>query len=122
MTSTVQRSLKLLREAGWTCQIVERWNAFAKVRQDLYGFGDIIACGPSGIMLVQTTSGAHVAERLAKVKAEPRAKAWYDAGGMIVVHGWAKRGPRGKAKKWEVRIEEVHFREEKQSGNAVNPK
>src|SRR5271167_4627948 len=44
--SPTQRSLKLLRERGWTCQVVERWNQWAKVRQDLFGCLDILAISP----------------------------------------------------------------------------
>ena len=35
-----QRTLKHMRERGYTCQVVEHWNPFARIRQDLYGFID----------------------------------------------------------------------------------
>ena len=41
-TSPMQRSLKHLRDAGWTCAIVEHWNLHAKIRQDLFGFGELV--------------------------------------------------------------------------------
>jgi len=121
-TSPMQRSLKHLRDAGWTCAIVEHWNLHAKIRQDLFGFGDILACEPgtdeaasriyntfggSGIALVQTTTQANAAARLAKIIAEPRAKTWLLVGGRIFLHGWRKIGPRGKRKLWDLKEREV---------------
>jgi hypothetical protein len=100
-----QRTLKLLRDRGYTCAITEHWNGWAKVRQDLFGFIDIVAVkdGTVGVLAVQTTSGSNTSARVAKIQAEPRASVWLAAGNKIVVHGWRKVGPRGKAKKWECR-------------------
>jgi hypothetical protein len=106
--SPCQRSLAKLRAEGWTCAITERWNQFAKVRQDLFGFCDVLCMLPSrGFLAVQTTSGDHVAERIAKIKAEPRAGIFLASGGKIQVHGWRKVGPRGQRKLWECRIENL---------------
>ena len=35
------RSLNRLRADGWLAQVVERWNAHAMIRQDLFGFIDV---------------------------------------------------------------------------------
>ncbi len=100
-TSPTQRSLKKLRDDGWTCAITERWNPFAKIRQDLYGFCDVLAMSPTrGIMAVQTTSSSNLSARVAKIKAEPRAAIWLASNGQITVHGWKKSA---KTKKWECR-------------------
>lgn len=100
-TSPTQRSLKLLRGRGLVCQVVEKWNAFAKVRQDLFGFIDIVCVSQkAGIVGVQTTTGSHISERAKKIKAEPRAEAWIRSGGRIIIHGWVKQGARGKVKTW----------------------
>lgn len=107
MTPT-QRSLKKLRDDGWTVAITERWNPFAHIRQDLFGFIDLLALSPGrGILAVQTTSGANVAARIDKIKAEPKAAIFKACGGSVVVHGWRKVGPRGKVKHWECREEWV---------------
>lgn len=100
-----QRSLQYLRTNGWLCHIVEHWNQFAHIRQDCYGFGDILACNPDRklIALVQTTSAANFNKRFKKVLAEPKAAIWRTAGGMILVHGWGKKGARGKRKVWTLR-------------------
>lgn len=57
MTPT-QRSLKQLRLAGWLCAVTERWNPHVKIRQDLFGFADLIAVKGDECRLIQTTSGA----------------------------------------------------------------
>ena len=104
MTPT-QRSLKLMRDRGYSCDIVERWNPYARIRQDLWGFCDVLCLTPGQIVAVQTTSGANVSARLRKIAASPRIADVLSAGVRVVVHGWAKRGPRGKAKKWTCREE-----------------
>lgn len=101
--SPTQRSLALMRDLGYTAQVVEHWNPFAHVRQDLFGFGDVIAFCGGHITLIQTTSGSNVAARREKIEAEPKALGWLKAGGKIEIHGWAKRGAKGKAKRWTCR-------------------
>lgn len=109
--SPTQRSLKHLRDNGYTAAIVERWNAYAKVRQDLFGFIDILAVKDEDMTLaIQTTTMDHMQERVQKVLAEPRAKVWCSSiFRKIIVHGWAKRGPRGKRKEWTLREIEIDF-------------
>jgi hypothetical protein len=107
MTPTA-RSLAALRKDGWTCATVERWNAYAKIRQDLFGFADVLACKPgSGIVAIQVTSGSNAAARLDKIRKEPRAGLWLASGGRILIHGWAKRGPAGSRKLWTCRVVDV---------------
>ena len=100
--SPTQRSLKLLRSRGYTCGITEHWNGWIKRRQDLFGFVDILAADPRDghFLFVQTTTQAHVAARLAKISTVEAAHVIHQTGGVIVVHGWARRGPRGKRKVW----------------------
>lgn len=108
MKSPTAQSLKLLRDQGWTVQVVERWNPFAKRRVDLFGVVDILCMNSqSGFLGVQTTSASNVSARLTKIRNEPRALTWLEAGGKLIVHGWSKKGPRGKRKIWECRIEEI---------------
>jgi hypothetical protein len=102
MTPT-QRSLRLLRREGFTVAVVERWNAFAKRRQDLFGFIDLVAINDStGILGVQTTTAHNLAARIAKILAEPQAKEWLKAGGKIEVHGWRRSKPGSRRKEWAV--------------------
>lgn len=90
-TSPTQRTLKLLRDVGWHAAIVERWNPHAFIRQDLYGWIDIIAVHPVfGILGVQTTTQANAAARLEKARGNAALVAWVTAGGKLAVHGWRK--------------------------------
>lgn len=110
MTSPTQRSMKHLRDNGWHPVIVERWDHFAKIRRDLFGFADIIAMreGDKPI-LVQTTTGSNMAARREKILASDVAALCLRSGFRIVLHGWrkvkVKRG--GLAMRWEVREEEL---------------
>jgi len=119
VTSPTSRSLAHLRDAGWTVAIVEHWNHYAKVKQDLFGFGDLL-CVRAGIppMLVQTTTQDNAAKRVAKILAEPRAETWLRSGCSIVVHGWAKRGGRGERKTWSVSERDVMVEEFKKRESA----
>lgn len=112
--SPTQRSLAHLRDTGWSPWVVERWIPQARKRLDLWHFGDIIAqkLGERPT-IIQTTSGAHVAARVAKIREDPyaseQARIWLASGGRIVVHGWrkvkVKRG--GSAMRWQLREVEI---------------
>ncbi len=101
--SPTQRSLQFGRDAGYTCEIVERWNPHVRRRQDLLGFADLLFVGNGAIVAVQTTSGGDVSKRIAKIEACENARTWLANGGKIEVHGWRKVGPRGKRKTWQIR-------------------
>jgi hypothetical protein len=114
-TSPTQRSLAYLRKNGWTACVVEKFlparggMPFPR-RIDAFGFGDILACNPEKcnegyeavIALVQTTTMSNMAAHRDKIQAIPEYRTWKDAGGMVILHGWRKIGPRGKRKTWQV--------------------
>jgi len=112
MTPTA-RTLKLLRDEGWTAQVVEHYNTFSHQRKDLFGFIDVLGIHPEhGTLAIQATTTDNQAARLAKILAEPRARLWLLAGRghhAIEVWGWAKyklkRG--GKAVRWRCTRREV---------------
>lgn len=113
MTSPTQRSLKFLRESGYMVGIVEKWNQYARIRQDLFGCIDLV-CVPlsgQGIIGVQACAGASHAARRTKSLAEPRLRTWLNAGGRFQIISWSKTGQRGKRKLWTPRVEEI-FAEE----------
>lgn len=103
-TSPTQRTLKLCRDAGWTVQVVEKWNSFARVRVDLFGFIDLVAMNGASIIGIQSTSGANVSKRMDKIKENPKSAEWLRSGGRLFVHGWRKLKSSGK---WECREIEV---------------
>ena len=107
MTPT-QRSLAHLRKTWPLVAVTERWNPHAKVRQDLFGFIDIICVSSIGVLAVQTTSDANVSARVRKINETPAAAIWLQSPTRrIVVHGWAKKGPRGARKLWTLREVEI---------------
>jgi hypothetical protein len=118
MSSPTQRSREYFKKLGIASAIVERWNPHAKIRQDVFGFIDLIACVPpnspdlfdekewmSGHLLaVQTTSDDNLSKRVKKITEDcPHARDWLESGGRIVVHGWGKKGGAGKRKLWTLR-------------------
>ena len=117
MSSPTSRTLDMLRKQGWLCASVEKFlpargtMKFPR-RIDVYGFGDLLACRERqyGAMtaetaLVQCCTTGDMANRKAKILAEPRAGVWMRCGNLIMLVGWAKRGPRGKVKRWTPKIE-----------------
>ena len=100
-----QRSLKKFRDEGWLVAVVERWNPYARIRQDLFGFVDLLAIKGDVTLAVQTTSGSNVAARIHKIATVQAAALWLESRNRkIVLHGWRKCGARGKRKLWECRI------------------
>lgn len=85
-----------------TAQVVERWNSFARVRQDLFGCIDVVACGPQGIVGIQATTKANVSARIRKSAALPALRSWLEAGGVFEVWGWHKPTHR-----WDVVVRPV---------------
>lgn len=69
-------------------------------RNDLFGFCDLVAVGPGGVVLIQTTSASNMAARVRKLRTEHTgtgtfatpireiARCFLDAGVRIVVEGW----------------------------------
>lgn len=109
MSSPTQRSLKYLRSQGGIVDVCERYIAAIRQRKDLFGFGDLVHVQGDFVTLIQTTSRSNMNARVKKIKEEcPMAKQWL-ASPMrkIVVHGWAKRGARGKRKMWQLDTIEI---------------
>jgi hypothetical protein len=107
-TTPTQRTLARARQLGFTCGIVEKWNPHAHVRQDLFGFADILAMREGcGLIAIQTTSDDHRADHRAKILAEPRARLWLECGNRVELWTWGKHGERGKRKLWQLHREEI---------------
>jgi hypothetical protein len=107
MSSPTQRSLAYLRKHGYHVAIVEKWNPYVRIRQDLFGCIDLIAIKPGQTLAVQTTSGSHVSGRADKIRGLEALTWMQEAGWTVAVHGWAKRGARGKRKVWTLREERI---------------
>lgn len=109
--SPTARSLKYLRQQGMLAGVVERFNPGARCYNDLFGFIDIVVLdGAPGVLGVQTTTVSNQAARMTKITSDALAepiRRWLGAGNRIHVHGWAKKGPRGKRKTWQVSVTAV---------------
>ena len=92
--SPTQRSLRKLRDLGYTCAVVANWNSHAHIRQDLFGCIDILAVRPGEILGVQATTAPNAAAHVTKAKAEPRLWLWLEARCLFEVWAWRK-GKRG---------------------------
>ena len=109
--SPTARSLKYLREEGFTAQVVERFNPYAKVRVDLFGIFDIIAMGDETIVGIQVTSGSNHSAHRDKMNKSKELGEWIQCGGIAVIHSWSKKvkrnkdGSKSKVKAWTLREE-----------------
>ena len=74
-TSPTTLSLKALRDAGYVAAVVEHFNPHKRIRQDLFGFIDIIAIRPGETLAVQTTSRSNMAARVRKIAEHPNVAA-----------------------------------------------
>ena len=113
MTPT-QRTLRELRNRGMICGIVERFNSFAGphgIRQDLFGFIDIICLDPSrGIIGVQSC-GNSFSQHYKKITEEKNQECyeWLRCGGKVELWAWRKlKLKRGsKALRWTPKIKVI---------------
>jgi hypothetical protein len=103
-----QRTMDQLRKEGWMIGIVEKWNHFAKIRQDLFGFIDLVAVKNERTIGVQACNDVDVSPRVNKILDLETANNWL-AGGTreIQVWGWRKRGDRGEQKFWAARVQPI---------------
>ena len=103
-SSPTKRSLALLREQGYLAEVVEKWNAHARVRQDLFGIVDILAVRDGETLAVQTTSASNVSKRVQKIAESEAAAVLRKAGWRLHVHGWSKNKTQ---RKWVCRVVDV---------------
>ena len=79
-----------MRGQGYLCAITEHWNHFAKIRQDLFGFIDILAIKGEEIIAIQTTTQTNQSARVKKILEHKNYPFVKEAGWSIVVHGWRR--------------------------------
>ena len=101
--SPTQLSLAKLREEGYTVAIVEHWNSWARIRQDLFGFIDLLALKGKEVLAVQTTTAANLNARCKKIAEHENVGAVRDAGWTIHVHGWHQDEKR----KWHCKVKDI---------------
>ncbi len=105
MGSPTERTLKYLRHRSWDAAVVERYLTIPGrshgVRQDAFGFIDILAFRDMDVAAVQATSTGNMGARIKKILASPIAERWIRAwpDRVIFVIGW-KRYAKPVDRKW----------------------
>lgn len=103
-TSPTQLTLRKLKSEGYTTvEITERWNAWAKIRQDLFKIIDILAVKDGQTIGIQVTSKTNINARIKKIEESDHINNLRDANWTILVHGWYKN----KSNHWEVKEVDV---------------
>ena len=112
--SPTQKTLALLRERGWECAVVEKFVGPLRIRQDAYGWMDILCIDPvRGAVGVQSC-GQAFSEHVHKLIEERGdiLKKWVDHHPAELI-GWRKKkavladGSKGKADRWCPRIADI---------------
>lgn len=104
--SPTQRTLELMKSRGYVCAIVEKWNAHARIRQDLFGFIDVLCVKEGEVVGVQTTSGSGDVARIKKIMEHENFPVVARAM-RIIVHGWRKIKGGGSRLTWQAAETEV---------------
>lgn len=122
----LQRSKQYLEDKGWHVAIVEKWNQWAHIRQDLYGLHDLVAVrhdsnGVWGINACEDNGEvqAHIDKYLngwddpkrGRQPPNPHLPVWLAAGNRFSIFGWGKRSSdgRGSRKVWTLRVVEAYL-------------
>lgn len=108
--SPTQRSLAYLRNLGYKAFVVEKVLPYSYRKIDFAGFADILAFKPGipGVLAVQTTSSSNISAHRRKYEDDKvisgNIEDWLAAENKFDLHGWSKRGARGKRKIWGVTV------------------
>jgi hypothetical protein len=97
---TTKKTLAHLRRLGFIADVVERRLPGCFTTRDLLGIADIFAVHPGEhvVLLVQTTTADHLADRLRRIRGQSALPALLAAGVRVEAWGWRKCGDR-----WHVR-------------------
>ena len=98
-TSPTQRTLKRMRESGdyVLVQVVEKWNSWARIRQDLWNF-DILGISITGeTHAIQVTTYGNMNARIKKITDAEATPHLRDADWVLLVEGWKKVDNRWKS-------------------------
>ena len=103
-TSPTQRSKKKLEAEGWVCWKVEQDIRIPgrTFKRDLFNCIDILCVRGDETLGVQTTTLAHVNDRVEKIAANEYVPKLREAGWRLIVHGWRKLKSGWEAKTVDV--------------------
>jgi hypothetical protein len=114
VTTPTQRTLKYLKDEGYTTAIVEKWNSHVKIRQDLFGIFDVLAMKEGSLVGVQISSYGSHAEHYTKLTVTKRDNTlcWLRTGNQIWLMSWRQLVNPGKKRKiWTPRIQQITLEE-----------
>jgi hypothetical protein len=92
--SPTELSLREARKRWGYAECVERWNPFARIRQDFAGIVDIIALGDGETIGIQATSYPNISARVNKIAEHDNTIHIRKANWTLLVWGWRKVGNR----------------------------
>ena len=91
MPSTLtKRTIDKMRKEGYLCQVVETFNRFAGVKNDLFGFLDVLCVRENEVLGIQVTSQSNMQARIDKILKHKNYLPVKRSGMKIVVQGWKK--------------------------------
>jgi hypothetical protein len=96
--SPTQLTLRELKKMGYFPAVVEHWNPFARIRQDLFGFIDVIGVKRDETIAVQATSLSNMSARVKKLTNHDNIGYVREANWRIEVWGFYK-----EKNKWKFR-------------------
>ena len=88
--SPTQLTLRELKEQGYLAAVVEKWNPHARIRQDLFGFIDVLAVKEGETLAIQATTDTNVPARVRKIADHENVPGVRKADWRIEVWGWKK--------------------------------
>lgn len=126
MTTPTQRTLAALEKNGFRAAVTERWNPYVPrpdggqgIRQDLWGWMDVLAVHPrlKTTLGIQVTANSGATRRLDKLLADSNRTIahWLQAGNRCLLWTWGQyvQGKKGggtcKIKRWRPTIKELHW-------------
>lgn len=102
MSSPTQRSLEVLRELGYTADVVERFLVHVPphgIRKDLFGLADLEAIADDHTLYVQATPASRLSDHVEKCLAEPRLAALIRCDARrFEIWSWGKRQVKGRSR------------------------
>ena len=116
-SSPTQKSIAHLKNLGYMVGIVEHYNAFSRRRHDLFNFIDILAVHPKKkqTLGVQTTTQRNISNHMNKMLPMEKVRLWLESGNLLEIHGWVKRGKKGKRKLWELDCRKITLKDLRKS-------
>ena len=95
MASLNQRTIALMEERGYICDIVESYNSFTRRKKDLFGIFDILAVGNGETVAIQLTSKTNMSTRIKKISNSEYLPEILRSNWKVKVIGWYKK-PNGR--------------------------